>query len=33
MQTVTPWSATAQEDIENSELLLERKIRLYLSIL
>jgi len=26
MQTVTPWSATAQEDIENSELLLERKI-------
>jgi hypothetical protein len=26
MQTVTPWSATTQEDIENSELLLERKI-------
>jgi hypothetical protein len=26
MNTVTPWSATAQEDIENSELLLERKI-------
>ena len=29
MQTVTPWSATAQEDIENSELLLERKILEY----
>lgn len=26
MHTVTPWSATAQEDIENSEILLERKI-------
>lgn len=26
MQTVTPWSATAQQDIENSEILLERKI-------
>ena len=26
MSTVTPWSATAQEDIENSEILLERKI-------
>ena len=26
MNTVTPWSATVQEDIENSELLLERKI-------
>lgn len=26
MHTVTPWSATAQEDIENSELLLERKV-------
>lgn len=26
MPTVTPWSATAQEDIENSEILLERKI-------
>jgi hypothetical protein len=26
MNTVTPWSATAQEDIANSELLLERKI-------
>ncbi|TDW52128.1 hypothetical protein EV144_101812 [Flavobacterium sp. 270] len=26
MHTVTPWSATAQADIENSELLLERKI-------
>lgn len=25
MPTVTPWSATAQEDIENSEILLERK--------
>lgn len=30
MQTVTPWSATAQEDIENSELLLERKILDYI---
>jgi len=26
MHTVTPWSATAQADIENSEILLERKI-------
>ncbi|KQB42710.1 hypothetical protein [Flavobacterium aquidurense] len=26
MNTVTPWSATAQADIENSEVLLERKI-------
>jgi hypothetical protein len=26
MHTVTPWSATSQEDIENSEILLERKI-------
>lgn len=26
MSTVTPWSATAQEDIENSEILLEREI-------
>lgn len=26
MHTVTPWSATAQEDIENSEILLERKV-------
>jgi hypothetical protein len=29
MHTVTSWSATAQEDIENSELLLERKILAY----
>jgi hypothetical protein len=30
MPTVTPWSATAQEDIENSEILLERKIADYI---
>jgi hypothetical protein len=29
MHTVTPWSATAQADIENSEILLERKILNY----
>jgi hypothetical protein len=29
MHTVTPWSATAQADIENSEVLLERKILNY----
>ena len=29
MHTVSPWSATAQEDIENSDLLLERKVQDY----
>ena len=29
MHKVSPWSATAQEDIENSELLLERKVKDY----
>lgn len=29
MNTITPWSATAQADIENSEILLERKVLAY----